>query len=69
MAQLRHLGIVASRSPASMRGSTRSNVVAWENIPQAGMPSTGRPRQRATQSRLPGWAGAAVALHAGRRAG
>ena len=43
--------------PASMRGSTRSKAVAWENMPQAGMPRTGRPCQRASHSRLPGWAG------------
>src|SRR5438093_1324865 len=46
------------RSPASTRGSTRSNVVASENIPHDGMPTTGRPSQLAIQSRLPGCAGA-----------
>src|SRR5262249_20271381 len=45
-------------SPASRRGSTRSNVVAWENIPHVGMPRTGRSFQRARNSRLPGCAGA-----------
>src|SRR2546426_325022 len=45
-------------SPASSRGSTRSNVVACENIPHVGMPSTGRSCQRARNRRLPGCAGA-----------
>ena len=35
----------------------RSKVVAWENMPQVGMPSTGRFMASPRKSRLPGWAG------------
>src|SRR6185436_5524169 len=48
---------LSSRSPARRRGSTRSKVVAWENIPQVGMPSTGRSPIQARKRRLPGCAG------------
>src|SRR5437667_426607 len=54
-------------SPARIRGSTRSNVVAWENIPHVGIPRTSWPSQRASQRRLPGWAGAQPARGARRR--
>src|SRR5262249_35667983 len=49
---------LSTRSPAGIWGKARSNVVACENMPQVGIPSTALPSQIASHRRLPGWAGA-----------
>src|SRR5947208_2160073 len=51
-------GRLSTCGPARTRGRARSNVVAWENSPHVGIPSTGRPSHMASHRRLPGWAGA-----------
>ena len=68
VAERGELAVADRRSPARRRGSTRSNVVACENIPQVGMPSTGSPAHRGEPEQAARMRGRAVPLHARRPA-